>query len=102
LKKNILKHEGLKEWFPVLVDRLEAIEAFTIENAEKVIRETAEELGIKAGVLINGIRTAVTGQAVGPGLFDVLIALGKTRVTERLQKAVTFFNNKNKRPLFFL
>ena len=91
LKKNILKHEGLKEWLPMLADRLQTIETFTAEAAEKVIREMAEELGIKAGILINGIRTAVTGQAVGPGLFDVLIAVGQRRVVERLNKAVTFF-----------
>jgi len=92
MKKNILKHDGFKEWFPVLADRLQAIKAFTVEEAEKVIRETAEEFGIKAGVLINGIRTVVTGQAVGPGLFDVLIAVGQSRVVERLRKAVTFFD----------
>ncbi len=91
LKKNILNREGLKEWFPILADRLGAIEAFTAEEVEKVIREMAEELEIKPGVLINGIRTAVTGQAAGPGLFDVLIAVGQSRVTERLRKAVTLF-----------
>ncbi|MEE9566671.1 MAG: glutamate--tRNA ligase, partial [Desulfobacteria bacterium] len=81
----------LKEWFPVLADRLQAIETFTIEETEHVIREMAEELEIKAGILINGIRTAVTGLAKGPGLFDVLIAVGQQRVVERLHKAVTFF-----------
>jgi len=91
LKKNVLKHEGLKEWFPVLADRLQAIETFTIEETEHVIREMAEELEIKAGILINGIRTAVTGLAKGPGLFDVLIAVGQQRVVERLHKAVTWF-----------
>jgi glutamyl-tRNA synthetase len=91
LKKNILKHEELKTWFPILADRLNAIETFTIEEAEHVIRELAEELGIKAGILINGIRTAVTGLAKGPGLFDVLMAIGQRRVAERLHKAVTLF-----------
>jgi glutamyl-tRNA synthetase len=91
LKKNILKHEELKAWFPILADRLNAIETFSIEEAEHVIRELAEELGIKAGILINGIRTAVTGVAKGPGLFDVLIATGQRRVVERLRKAVTLF-----------
>jgi glutamyl-tRNA synthetase len=91
LKKNVLKHEGLKEWFPILADRLQAIETFTIEETEHVIREMAEELEIKAGILINGIRTAVTGLAKGPGLFDVLIAVGQQRVVERLHKAVTWF-----------
>ena len=92
LKKNVLKHHALKEWFPLVADRLEALEAFTLEGTELVIRAIAEGLKIKAGVLINGIRTAVTGQAVGPGLFHVLIALGQRRVTERLRKAVNLFD----------
>ncbi len=91
LEKNILKHEGLKTWFPILADRLEALKTFTAAESEHVIREMAEQLEIKAGILINGIRTAVTGLAKGPGLFDVLIAVGQRRVAERLRKAVTFF-----------
>jgi len=94
LKKNILKHDGLKNWFSILADRLEAIESFTIEEAENVIRNMAEEFGIKAGVLINGIRAAVTGQTVGPGLFDILIAIGQKRVVARLRKAVSLFDTK--------
>ena len=91
LKKNVLKHEGLKVWFPILADRLQGMDTFSVEEAEKVIREMADELGIKAGILINAIRTAVTGQPKGPGLFDVLITVGQRRVVERLRKAVTFF-----------
>ena len=34
---------------------------------------TAQEIKVKAGVMINGIWTAITGQAVGPGIFDVLL-----------------------------
>jgi glutamyl-tRNA synthetase len=88
LDKNLLRHEGMKRWLSFLAERLGAIDAFTVEETEKVIRETAEELEIKAGTLINGIRTAVTGQAVGPGLFDVLTALGQERVVERLRRAL--------------
>jgi glutamyl-tRNA synthetase len=91
LEKNILKHKGLKEWFPILADRIQFLERFTAEEAEQVIRKTAEALDIKPGILINGIRTAVTGQAVGPGLFDILIAVGQNSVAERLRKAVRFF-----------
>jgi glutamyl-tRNA synthetase len=67
------------------------METFTAEAAEKVIRDMADELGIKAGILINAIRTAVTGQPKGPGLFDVLITVGQRRVVERLAKAVRLF-----------
>jgi glutamyl-tRNA synthetase len=93
LKKNVLKHEGLKVWLPMLADRLQAIETFTVDEAEKVIREMADELQIKAGILINAIRTVVTGQSKGPGLFDVLIIVGQRRVVERLGKAVRFFEH---------
>jgi glutamyl-tRNA synthetase len=94
LKKNVLKQEALKDWFPILADQLEALEAFTLEETERVIRTVAEEWEVKAGILINGIRTVVTGQAVGPGLFDVLIALGQGRVTKRLRRAVDLFNQR--------
>ncbi len=92
LEKNIRKHEQLKKCLPILADRFEAIEAFTLEETERVIRDTAERCGVKAGILINGARTAVTGQAVGPGIFDVFIAIGQERVVGRLRKAASFFN----------
>jgi glutamyl-tRNA synthetase len=91
LKKNVLKHPGLKGWLPLLADRIRAMEDYTPEEAENVIRKTAEEQGVKAGVLINGIRTVVTGQAVGPGIFDILMAVGQKRAAERLEKAVALF-----------
>jgi glutamyl-tRNA synthetase len=92
LKKNILNHEGLKEWFPMLADRLEAAQAFTIEETEQAIRALAEELGIKVGILTNGVRAVVTGQLAGPGLFEVLVTLGQNRVVDRLRKAVVLFD----------
>ncbi|MFC1863843.1 glutamate--tRNA ligase, partial [Thermodesulfobacteriota bacterium] len=93
LKKNIIKHEGLKKWFSILADRFQALETFSEETTEDVIRQLAEEFEIKAGILINGIRTTVTGQAVGPGIFDVLIAIGQDRVVERTRKAVGLFDS---------
>jgi glutamyl-tRNA synthetase len=92
LKKNILKHEELREWFPMLADRMETIDTFTVEETERVVREMAEALQIKAGILINGMRTAVTGLVKGPGMFDVLVAIGQDRVVKRLRNAVTLFD----------
>ena len=61
---------------------------FNIENTENVIRELAESKGVKPGLIINAVRTAVTGQSAGPGLFELLAAIGKERVVRRLTKAV--------------
>jgi len=91
LKKNIVKHPQLKTWLPKLADRLEGLENFTASEAEKVIRDMAKTLDIKPGVLINGIRTVVTGQLAGPGLFDILITIGQRRVADRLRNVLKLF-----------
>jgi glutamyl-tRNA synthetase len=91
LKKNISKHPELKNWLPMLADRLEGLERFTTAETESTIREMAETLEINPGVLINGIRTVVTGQLAGPGMFDVLITIGQRRVVERLRKSPALF-----------
>jgi glutamyl-tRNA synthetase len=92
LHKNILKHEDLKQWLPVMADRLEELGEFTVDRIEQVIRTLAIELDAKAGILINGARAVVTGQAAGPGLFEVLAAVGKERVLHRLREAPNLFH----------
>jgi glutamyl-tRNA synthetase len=91
VKKNLLKHEGLKSWLPLLAGRFADLPDFAAPEIEVVIRDMAEKENVKAGVLINGIRTAVTGQAVGPGIFELLDVLGKDRVASRLMKAAELF-----------
>jgi glutamyl-tRNA synthetase len=92
LRKNILKHEKLREWLPAMAERLEPLDDFVPESIEEAIRGLAAELDIKAGILINGARGAITGQAAGPGLFDVLAAVGKERVVHRLRQVPKLFS----------
>lgn len=94
LKKNILKNEGLKEWFPQLAIRYETLspDDWTVEKTETIAKEYAAELQIKPGILINGMRTVITGQAAGPSLFDILQQIGQNKVTQRLRKIDTFFS----------
>lgn len=94
LKKNIIKHPQLKKWLPELADRLAGLKNFTSSEAENAIRDMAETLDIKPGILINGIRTVVTGQLAGPGLFDILITIGQRRVVDRLRKAPALFDKQ--------
>lgn len=51
---------------------------------EAALRALATERGIKPGMLIHATRVAVVGQAVSPGLFEVLELVGKDRVMARL------------------
>ncbi len=85
LKKNILKHPDLKTWLPQLAERFAALDDFNKETSESAAREMADELEIKPGILINGMRTALTGQLAGPGMFDILMTIGRERVIMRLQ-----------------
>ena len=62
---------------------------FTEQHAEKILRDFAAEKNVKAGVLINGARVALTGQGVAPSLFAVMVALGKEKTVARLQAAGT-------------
>jgi glutamyl-tRNA synthetase len=85
--KNLKKEPRLKELLPALGERIERIENFDAATAEEALRAFAEESGVKAGLLINASRTALTGQAVGPSMFDVFDAIGQTRSAQRLRDA---------------
>jgi glutamyl-tRNA synthetase len=86
IKKNLKDHR-LKDLLPGLADRLDSIENFTHDAAEAALRVYSEEQGVKAGLLINAARTALTGQAVGPGMFDIMVTLGRQDTVARLRSA---------------
>ncbi len=93
LEKNVLKFPDLKAWLPELAARYENLATFTLEETERVIRELAEELSLKPGILINAMRTVVTGQLAGPSMFDVVVTLGRETVVRRLRDVGKFFGS---------
>jgi glutamyl-tRNA synthetase len=58
------------------------------EDYETSLRLTAEENNVGAGKLIHPVRLAVSGVTSGPGLFDILEALGKDEVITRIKTAL--------------
>jgi glutamyl-tRNA synthetase len=95
VNKNLRKDPRLKELLPALADRFEETEPFTAETSEAALRKLADEAGVKAGLLINGSRTMLTGQAVGPSMFEVFEILGQKRSVERLRSGVPWFEAAN-------
>jgi glutamyl-tRNA synthetase len=85
VRKNVLKEPKLRELLPQLADRLEQIEQFTAANVERALRLFADEAQQKAGLFINASRTMLTGQAVGPSMFDVFEIMGRERSVMRLR-----------------
>jgi glutamyl-tRNA synthetase len=95
INKNLRKEPKLKELLPTLAYRLEQLDPFTHDTAEAALRSFAEAQGVKAGLLINGSRTMLTGQAVGPSMFEVFAILGQKRSVERLRSGVPWFDAMN-------
>jgi glutamyl-tRNA synthetase len=62
--------------------------SFEADELEPPLRALAESRGWKAGDLFMAIRVAVTGRTATPPLFDTLVALGRERALERLDRAV--------------
>jgi glutamyl/glutaminyl-tRNA synthetase len=77
-----------------LAERLSRLNPFDLQTTEQCLRGLAEERGIKAGVLINASRVALTGQAVAPGLFEVMAVLGRDRVVARLLRAASYLRGR--------
>jgi glutamyl-tRNA synthetase len=61
---------------------------FEADELEPPLRALAEARGWKAGDLFMAIRVGVTGRTATPPLFDTLVALGRERTLERLDRAV--------------
>lgn len=81
-----LKQPGVRELLEEMAARFEALEDFTEESTEAIVRQKSEELG-GMGPVVHPIRVAVSGITEGPGLFELLVLVGKERVVARLRKA---------------
>ena len=77
-----------------LVNALGATLPFDESHVEAAVRRTAAERGIKAGQLIHATRIALTGRAVSPGLFELIVWLGPGRTAARLTRLVAFLNGR--------
>ena len=86
---------------PGTVDHLRALrgvydaaEPFDEATLEQDLRRLADARGVKAGTLIHGTRIAMTGRMVSPGLFEMLVVLGRPTVVGRLDKLIEFLEGE--------
>ena len=89
-EKKHLKGDGLADNIQALTDRFRAAERWDEESLEGALRGLAEERGISAGKLIHPTRLALTGMGVGPGIFDVILAVGRERSLARMDRMVRY------------
>jgi glutamyl-tRNA synthetase len=90
--ESVAKHwakepAAVRERLERLRERLDQV-AWEHDALDRTTRGFAEELGLSVGKVIHPLRVAITGRQHSPGMFDVLVLLGKNRSLARLEKAL--------------
>jgi glutamyl-tRNA synthetase len=65
-----------------------AATAWTESDLETGLRALAGSLGVGAGKLIHPLRVALTGRSASPGIFEVLVLLGREVTMKRVDRAL--------------
>ncbi len=83
--KHLEQDPNVFKWLPDLIRTLEDMDKFDVALLEDTLKKFLAAHQLKPGQLINAVRTAITGQAVGPEFLQVMLCLGKERVVARLK-----------------
>ncbi len=78
---------GAEILLDTLIAELELLPNFEAPTLEACYRDAAEKMGKKGGDLIHPTRLALSGLPFGPGLFELMAALGRETVLRRLGAA---------------
>ncbi len=68
---------------------LAALSDWTAEATEQAVRGVSEAAGVKLGQVAQPLRAALTGRATSPGIFDVLVLLGRVESLARIADKMT-------------
>jgi glutamyl-tRNA synthetase len=68
--------------------RLATVEHFDPPELERLLQAFVAEQGIEVGQIIHALRVAVTGKAIGFGVFDSLAILGREECLARIDRAL--------------
>jgi glutamyl-tRNA synthetase len=87
-------HKFLKpaslEILQAAAQELNRIPNFNQESLENALKTVMQNLDLKFGKIAQPMRVALTGRTASPGMFEMIDALGKQRVLDRLEKAVDY------------
>ena len=71
-----------------LIQLLDGIEDFSVENTEEIVKEWIAAKGYNMGGIMNAFRLSIVGEGKGPHMFDIISIIGKQETIARLQKAI--------------
>jgi glutamyl-tRNA synthetase len=74
-------------------EEIHDIESFEPALIEEKVRGVAERLGVSNSRVFHPVRVALTGRLAGPGLFELMVVLGKEVCLERFSRARQFLKS---------
>ena len=82
------KH-GVPQFLTTYVQTINKLSHYEADMLETSFKTLASELGQNPGQLMQPLRVAVSGEAGGPPIFEMLELLGKDEVNKRIERAVS-------------
>jgi glutamyl-tRNA synthetase len=82
--KKRLRKDGVSDLLRRLDDLVGTVEPFDAFTLESAVHAFAESRSLGMGNVVNPLRVAVTGQGVGPGLYECLVILGRESCQRRI------------------
>ncbi len=86
--KRLAKPPRAAELLRKFRDQLALAEPFDAAGLESLLQRFIQAEDIKIGDVIHAVRVAVTGKAVGFGMFETLEILGRERCLARIERAL--------------
>jgi glutamyl-tRNA synthetase len=95
---KFLKNPDLPQWLRRLAESYQSLPDFAIEPLEQALRDLADEVGTKAGVLIHPTRMALSAAKGGPPLFDLVAAMGREATARHMANFLGFLKAHSQAP----
>lgn len=84
-KAQKLLNDDARAMLKKLHEVLSALPDWETEALEAAVRQFTEDMGLKLGKVAQPLRAALTGGSTSPGIFDVLVSLGREESLGRIE-----------------
>ncbi|HJZ23472.1 MAG TPA: glutamate--tRNA ligase [Candidatus Babeliales bacterium] len=76
-----------------VLEQFEKIELWNLDNLKDSLKKVCNQFGVKLGDVAHPLRLAITGISTSPGIFDLLVIIGKVESMEQINKFLVYIQN---------